>query len=137
MQAIRPDGTGNVTKTHVVWQKDKDCSYVPSPVAVGPYFLVVSDTGIATCLEAASGRSVWRERLGPHYSASLVTANGLVYSLSDKGETTVVRPGPQPEIVARNTLGEETYASPALSAGQIFLRGVNHLYCIGVGSSPK
>jgi outer membrane protein assembly factor BamB len=135
MQAIRPDGTGNVTKTHVAWQKDKDCSYVPSPIAVGPYFLVVSDTGVATCLEAASGRSVWRERLGPHYSASLVTANGLVYFLSDKGEATIVRPGPQLEIVARNALGEETYASPALSDGQIFLRGTNHLYCIGVGGS--
>jgi outer membrane protein assembly factor BamB len=137
MQAIRPDGTGNVTKTHVVWQKDKDCSYVPSPIAVGPYFLVVSDTGIATCLDAASGRSLWRERLGPHYRASLVTANGLAYFLSDKGVMTIVRPGPKPEIVARNELGEETYASPALSEGQIFLRGVQHLYCIRNNNIPK
>ncbi len=137
MQAIRPDGAGNVTKTYVVWQKDKDCSYVPSPIAVGPHFLVVSDTGIATCLDAASGRSLWRERIGPHYSASLVTANGLVYFLSDKGVTTVVRPGPKLEIVARNELDEETYASPALSAGQIFLRGLNHLYCIGDSSLSK
>ncbi len=131
LQAIRPDGTGNVTKTHVVWQKEKDCSYVPSPIAVGPYFLVVSDTGIARCLEAAGGRDLWRERLGPHYSASLVTANGLVYFLSDKGVMTIIRPGPKLEIVARNELGEETYASPALSAGQIFLRGLSHLYCVG------
>jgi outer membrane protein assembly factor BamB len=130
LQAIRPDGTDNVTKTHVVWQKEKDCAYVPSPIAVGPYFLVVSDTGIARCLEAASGRDLWRERLGPHYSASLVAANGLVYLLSDKGVMTVVRPGPKPEIVARNELGEETYASPALSEGQVFLRGAQHLYCI-------
>jgi outer membrane protein assembly factor BamB len=137
MQAIRPDGAGNVTKTHVVWQKDKDCSYVPSPISVGPYFLLVSDTGVATCLDAASGRSVWRERLEPHYSASLVTANGLVYFLSDKGVMTIVKPGPKPEVVARNALGEETYASPAISEGQIFLRGTNHLYCIGAGSSPK
>jgi outer membrane protein assembly factor BamB len=137
MQAIRPNGTGNVTKTHVVWQKDQDCSYVPSPIAIGPYFLLVSDTGVATCLEAAGGRSVWRERLEPHYSASLVTANGLVYFLSDKGVMTIIRPGPKPEIVARNALGEETYASPAISEGQMFLRGTNHLYCIGAGSSPK
>lgn len=137
MQTIRPDGAGNVTKTHVVWQKDKDCSYVPSPIVVGPYFLVVSDTGIATCLDGVSGRSLWRERLGPHYSASLVAANGLVYFLSDKGVMTVVRPGPKLEIVARNELDEETYASPALSAGQIFLRGISHLYCIGDGSLSK
>ena len=137
MQAIRPDGAGNVTKTHVVWQKEKDCSYVPSPITIGPYFLVVSDTGIARCLDAAGGRDLWRERFGPHYSVSPVAANGLVYFLSDKGVMTIVRPGPQLEIVARNSLGEETYASPALSAGQIFLRGVQHLYCIRNNNIPK
>ena len=134
MQAIRPTGSGNVTRTHVLWQKDKDCSYVPSPIAIGPYFLVVSDTGVATCLEAKTGKSLWRERLGPHYSASLVTAKGLAYFLSDKGVMTIVRPGPPFEIVAKNELGEETYASPAISEGQIFLRGAEHLFCIGDGS---
>jgi len=130
IQAIRPDGRGNVTKTHVLWQKDRDCSYVPSPIAFGPYFLVVADNGIATCFEANTGKSCWRERLGPHYSASLVSANGLVYFLSDKGVMTVVKPGEELDIVARNELGENTYASPAISNGQIFLRGAKHLYCI-------
>jgi len=131
MQAIRPTGTGNVTRTHVLWQKEKDCSYVPSPIAAGPYFLLVADTGAATCLEATTGKVLWRERLGPHYSASLVSANGLVYFLSDKGVMTVVRPGAQLDIVARNELGEQTYASPAISNGRLFLRGTTHLYCIG------
>jgi outer membrane protein assembly factor BamB len=131
IQAIRPDGSGNVTATHVVWQTKKDCSYVPSPIVVGPYFLVVSDTGVATCFEAATGQVIWRQRLDPHYSASLVTAGGLVYFLSDKGVMTVIRPGPKLDIVARNELGEETYASPAISGGRIFLRGLKHLYCIG------
>ncbi|MFH1884515.1 MAG: PQQ-binding-like beta-propeller repeat protein [Planctomycetota bacterium] len=130
IQAIRPDGRGNVTDTHVLWQKDRDCSYVPSPIAFGPYFLVVADNGVATCFEAKTGKSCWRERLGPHYSASLVSANGLVYFLSDKGVMTVVKPGAELDIVARNELGENTYASPAISDGQIFLRGAKHLYCI-------
>lgn len=130
MQAIRPDGTGNVTGTHVLWQRDKDCSYVPSPIAVGPYFLLVADTGMATCLKAGSGEVLWRERLGPHFSASLVTANGLVYFLSDKGVMTVIRPGPKLDIVAVNRLGEETYASPAISRDRMFLRGEAHLYSI-------
>ena len=130
IQAIRPDGRGNVTDTHVLWQKDRDCSYVPSPIALGPYFLVVADNGVATCFEAKTGKSCWRERLGPHYSASLVSANGLVYFLSDKGVMTVVKPGAELEIVARNELGENTYASPAISDRQIFLRGAKHLYCI-------
>ena len=130
IQAIRPDGRGNVTDTHVLWQKDRDCSYVPSPIALGPYFLVVADNGVATCFEAKNGKRCWRERLGPHYSASLVSANGLVYFLSDKGVMTVVKPGEELNIVARNELGQNTYASPAISDSQMFLRGAKHLYCI-------
>ncbi|HUS72328.1 MAG TPA: PQQ-binding-like beta-propeller repeat protein [Sedimentisphaerales bacterium] len=134
MQLIRPNGRGNVTKTHVVWQTDRDCSYVPSPVAFGPYFLVVSDSGVATCLNAKTGASLWRERLEGRHSASLVTANGLVYFLSDKGVMTIVKPGPEFKMVARNELGEKTDASPAISDGKIFLRGLKHLYCIGTAS---
>jgi outer membrane protein assembly factor BamB len=131
MQAIRPDGQGNVTKTHVLWQKDKDCSYVPSPIAVGPHFLLTSDSGIATCLAAKTGQSLWSERLGSHFSASPVTANGLVYFLSDRGVTTIVKPGPTFEVIARNELGEKTFASPAISNGRLFLRSEQHLFCIG------
>lgn len=134
MQAIAPDGSGNVTKTHVVWQKTEDCSYVPSPIAVGPYFLLTSDGGVATCLNAKTGEAVWRERLGRHFSASPISAVGRVYFLSDKGITTVVKPGPALEVVARNELGEKTFASPAVSNGRLFLRSEKHLYCIG---APK
>jgi outer membrane protein assembly factor BamB len=132
IQAIRPDGSGNVTKTHVVWQTQKACSYVPSPIASpdGRYFLVVSDEGIASCFEAATGERHWMERIGRHYSASLVSAAGLVHFLSDDGVTTVVRPGRQFEVVAENSLGENCYASPALSNGRIYLRAERNLYCI-------
>jgi hypothetical protein len=71
------------------------------------------------------------ERIGPHYSASLVTVDGLVHFLSDEGVTTVVRPGPEFDVVAENHLAEECYASPAISQGQIYLRATNHLYAIG------
>ena len=131
MQGIRPDGRGNVTDTHVVWQKDRDCSYVPSPVAAGPYFLVVSDSGVASCLKAKTGETLWRQRLEGKHSPSLVVAAGLVYFLSDRGVMTVVKPGPQYEVVVRNELGEKTRASPAISNGRMFLRGVENLYCIG------
>jgi len=131
--AIRPDGRGNVTKTHVVWRTKENTSYVPSPVAFGDYFLVVSDDGIASCYEAETGRRTWRQRIGPHYSASLVSAGGLAYFLSDEGVTTIVKPGEKYEAVAVNPLGEACYASPAISQGQIFLRAAKHLYAIGEG----
>ena len=132
IMAIDPTGTGNVTDTHVRWHvKRNGVSYVPSPVACGNYFLVTSDGGIATSFDASSGEVVWQERLGGHYSTSLTSAHGLVYFLEDDGTTKVVRPGPEFELISENPLNEECYASPALSDGQIFIRGVEHLYCIG------
>jgi outer membrane protein assembly factor BamB len=128
--AIKPDGTGNVTQTHIAWRSIKGVSYVPSPIIAGDYFLVVSDQGFGTCFDAGSGKILWQERLGEHH-ASLVSANGLVYFLSDEGVTTVVEPGPQFRLMAKNELGEKCFASPAISQGQIFLRGDKHLFCIG------
>ena len=129
--AIKPDGEGNVTDTHIAWRTTENCSYVPSPIVVGDYFLIVSDEGIGSCYRASSGERLWRQRLGPHYSASLVAAAGLVYFLSDEGVTTIVQPGDKCQQVASNPLGEACYASPAVSQGQIYLRGEKHLYCIG------
>ncbi len=127
--AIKPDGQGNITRSHVVWRTNKGAAYVPSPIIEGDYFLVVSDSGVAHCFEARTGKLAWQERLGEHH-ASLVSANGLVYFLSDAGVTTVVAPGPEYHQVARNELGEKCFASPALSDGQIFLRGEKSLFCL-------
>jgi outer membrane protein assembly factor BamB len=137
MQAIDPTGTGNVTRTHVRWQRTRDCSYVPSPISFGPYFLVVSDRGVATCLEAATGTPVWRERLGGGHSASLVSAGGLVYFQADKGITTVVKPGPTFTVVARNELEERTFASPAISSERLYLRSEQHLFCFRAGAQDR
>lgn len=129
--AIRPDGRGNITDTHVAWRTTENTSYVPSPIIVGDYFLVVADNGIASCYRADSGERMWKQRIGRRYSASLVTAGGLAYFLSDDGVATVVRPGSAFEAVAENRLGESTFASPAISHGQLYLRSEHHLFCIG------
>jgi outer membrane protein assembly factor BamB len=131
--AIRPEGRGKVTDSQIVWRTQKGCSYVPSPIvsADGKYFVIVSDKGIASCFEASTGDRYWMERVGPHYSASLVSADGLIHFLSDKGVTTILRPGPTFDVVTTNDLGEDCYASPAISQGQIFLRSEKHLFAIG------
>ncbi|MFO1501431.1 MAG: PQQ-binding-like beta-propeller repeat protein [Verrucomicrobiota bacterium] len=128
--AIRPTGQGNVTRTHITWRTNRGAAYVPSPIIEGDYFLVVSDSGVAHCYLARTGALAWQERVGSHH-ASLVSANGLVYLLGDDGVTRVVKPGDHYDEIARNALGETCFASPALSQGQIFLRGDTHLYCIG------
>jgi hypothetical protein len=132
LMAIRPTGrdNANVTGTHIVWRDTKGVSYVPPPIAAGDYFLVISDDGIASCLDAVTGKRYWMERLGEHHSASLVSAGGLVYFHSDAGVTRVLRPGTSFQLVAENKLGENCYASPAISNGQIFIRAENNLYCI-------
>jgi outer membrane protein assembly factor BamB len=131
LMGIRPDGSGDVTRTHVLWHHRGSASYVPSPVAHGHYFYVVSDDGIATCLEAQSGKRMWRERLGRHHSASAVTAGDYLYFPDDDGVTHVLKAGGRFQLVSRNPLGEECYASPAVAYGQIFIRTLHHLVCVG------
>jgi outer membrane protein assembly factor BamB len=128
--AIKPDGLGNVTRSKIAWRTNKGVAYVPSPIVEGDYLLIVSDSGVAHCFEAATGKLFWQERLGEHH-ASLVSAQGLVYFLNDEGVMNVVRPGASFERVATNGLGEKTFASPAISHGQLFLRGDKSLFCIG------
>ncbi len=128
--AIRPDGSGNVTQTHIVWRTTQGAAYVPSPIIEGNYFLVVSDGGVADGFEAQTEKLAWKERLGEGH-ASLVSAEGRVYFLNDKGVMNVVSVGPKFERLAQNEIGEKCFASPAISHGQIFLRGEKHLFCIG------
>ena len=130
--AIKPDGEGNVTETKVAWSTPNGAPYVPSPISVGDYFFTASFSKEACCYEAATGRVVWKEPVGLHH-ASPVSANGLVYFLNDDGVMHVIKAGEKFELVARNELGEKTYASPAISRGRMYLRTYKHLYCIAPG----
>ncbi|MDA0806680.1 MAG: PQQ-binding-like beta-propeller repeat protein [Planctomycetota bacterium] len=131
VMAVRPDGQGDVTDSHVSWHTQEVKCYVPSPVLVDKYLIVADDRGTANCFETTKGERLWQGRMGSHFSASLVTAGGLVYFQADDGTTRVVKPGPDMEIVSENELGERSYASPAISEGQLFIRGEKHLFCIG------
>lgn len=131
MLAIRPDGSGNVTKTHVAWRDTAGASYVPSPIAIGDYFLVVADNGVASCFVAETGERHWRERLPGGHSASILAANGLAYFTSDEGIVSVLKPGPTFDVIAQSEVGENVYASPAVYGNQLFIRGEEHLFCIG------
>jgi outer membrane protein assembly factor BamB len=139
LMGIKPDGNGNVTGSHVLWHHAKlparEAAYVPSPIAVGKHFFVVSDLGLLTCLEARTGKRLWMEKLGKHHSASPVLAGGHLYFLDDAGVTFVLKAGPTFEVVSKNELNEECYASPAVSDGRLFIRGLRNLYCIGAAQS--
>jgi len=128
---IRPDGDGNVTGTHVAWHERKNPSYVPSPIAAGKWFYVISDSGMLSCIEARTGRYAWQQQVARHVSSSPVSAAGNLYFLDDDGLTMVVKAGPTFEVVSKNALGEPCRTSPAISRGRIFVRAVGNLYCIG------
>jgi outer membrane protein assembly factor BamB len=129
--AIRADGAGDVTKTHVVWRTGQGVSYVPSPVYHDGKLYVVNDTGTATCFEAATGKRLWQGRVAGAFSSSPVLVGDLLYATSETGKTHVLRAGTKFAIAATNEVPERVYATLAICGGRIYLRGERSLYCIG------
>jgi len=131
--AVRPDGLGDVTKSHVAWKLSRGAPFTPSPLIVGDEFYMVNDAGIASCLDARTGTVVWQQRLGGTYSASPVFADGRIYFLAEQGVTTVIAPGREFRRLATNPLDGGLLASMAVSNGSFFLRTDSHLYRIVQG----
>ena len=128
--AIRPDGQGDVTQSHVAWQTQRSVPKRSSPLVVDGQLYMVADNGIATCLDAATGQEHWTERLGGTFSASPVFAAGRVYLFSEYGTTTVIAPGKQFHQLAANTLDGRIMATPAFAGDSLLLRTDTHLYRI-------
>lgn len=128
--AVRADGTGDVTKTHIVWKERRGAPLTPSPILVGDELYMVNDGGIATCLDARTGTIHWQARLGGTYSASPVLADGRIYFPSEQGGTTVIAPGKEFRRLAINTLDGALLASIAVAHGSFYMRSDSHLYRI-------
>ena len=134
VMAVRPDGTGDVTGTHIVWSTTRGAPFTPSPIAVGDEIYVINDLGVLSCLDAKTGQPRWQERIGGNYSASPIYADGRLYFLSEEGISTVIAPGATFKKLAINELDGATLASMAVADGSIFIRSLTHLYRIA-GSS--
>jgi outer membrane protein assembly factor BamB len=128
--AIRPDGSGDATETHVTWRLNKAVPKKPSLLLLGELLFMVSDNGIASCVEAKTGQLVWTSRLDGSYSASPVSAEGRIYFVSEEGKATVIEAGREFKVIAENTLDDGSLASPALDGRALFLRTRTHLYRI-------
>lgn len=128
--AIDPTGTGDVTESHIVWSSTKSVPSKPSPLYVDGLLYLCEDKGIASCVDAATGKPLWRERLGGNYTASPVYADGHIYVFNEEGDTTVLKPGRKSNVVARNKLDAGCIASPAVAGGALFVRTRTHLYRI-------
>ncbi len=130
--AFRAGGRGDVSQSHKLWEFMNGPD-VPSPVSDGQYFYSVNDRGILWCLNAKTGEEIWGgKRIKPGtYSSSLVLADGKIYVTNEEGLTTVVKAGPQFEVLAENDLNDYTLSSPAISDGHILIRTEKFLYSIG------
>jgi outer membrane protein assembly factor BamB len=128
--AIRPDGRGDVTATHVAWRTRQGVPLTPSLLLDGNELYMVSDSGFASCLDARTGREHWSKRLPGRYSASPLLAGGRIYFQNEAGTGVVIQAGKVYKELARNALGERTLASYATADGALFVRTDKHLYRI-------
>jgi outer membrane protein assembly factor BamB len=141
--ALKPGGTGDVTKTHLLWKKTKGLPYVPSAIAYRGQYVMVKDGGLLTAYDADTGKEVYvqqRAAAEGRYYASPVAANGNIYFTSlEDGAVTVLKAGsPTPEVVVKNPpLGERTSATPAIADNIIYMRTAGHLYAFEEKSASE
>jgi outer membrane protein assembly factor BamB len=136
--AIRLGGTGDLANTaDIVWSYDKGTAYVPSPILYNEYLYLLTDSGALTCLEATTGKVIFQSRLpiATKFTASPVAFDGKLLIVSEDGDSFILKAGPTPQVLNANPLGEAVYASPAISRGNILIRGTDNLYCITNNSS--
>lgn len=128
--AVRLDGRGDVSDSHIVWKCERDVPKMSSPLLLNGLIYMVSDDGVLSCLEAGSGKILWRERIGGKHMSSPVYANGRIYFSNYNGKTTVIKPGRTFQVLAVNQLDEGFMASPAVVGSSLIMRAKKHLYCI-------
>jgi outer membrane protein assembly factor BamB len=130
--AVRAGGRGDVTATHRLWYEPRNPQRIGSPVVVGEHAYLLTDNGLAQCIEIKTGKDLWaKERVGGSAWASMVAADGRLYVTNRAGDTFVLAASPRFELIAKNSLKEPVYASIAVSDGELFLRSYKHLWCIG------
>ena len=133
MLAIDPRGaSGDVTDTHVKWTSGKKAPMTVSPIVVGDYYYTLLDRGFLTCHDARTGKEIYGSRRisaeSSGFSASPWSYNGLIFALSEDGDTFVIQAGPEFKLLGKNALDEMSMATPAVANGSLILRTANTLY---------
>jgi outer membrane protein assembly factor BamB len=129
--AIKPDGRGDVTKTHIAWIIEESTPDISCPVSNGESIFMLTTEGFLTCYKTADGKKVWEHDLEQNFLASPSLVAGRLYMLDEKGVMYIAEAGTEYKELAKCELGEECFASPAFMDGRIYIRGMDHLYCIG------
>ena len=122
-----------MTGSAIVWSYRKGTAYVPSPILHGSFLYLMTDAGLMTCLDAATGEVKYeggRLPVPATFTSSLVAYGDRLLMTSEDGDTFVVKAGPTYEVLRTNTVGEPVYASLALAGKTIYIRGEKHLFAV-------
>jgi len=128
--AVDPDGTGDIGDTHIRWRMKAPILQLSTPVYKDGQLYTVDSKGVFYSLDAKTGKVLWSSNLKGKYHSSPIYADGLLYISSTRGETYVYRAGPEPELLAKNHLEGEIWATPAFVDGAILIRTSEYLYKI-------
>lgn len=130
MVAVDPKGSGNITESNIKWRSAQAIAKKSSQLIIGDRVFMVSDKGVATCLNQEDGEPIWQERLGGKYAASPVFDGEKIMAISEDGLIKFFKAGDKFELLGKTKLGDGFMASPAISGNQVVLRSLSHLYCV-------
>jgi outer membrane protein assembly factor BamB len=135
--AVQLGGKGDVTKTNLAWEERRSFPYVPCLLASGDNLFSVNDSGVAACHVAKTGEMVWTKRLegAKQVTASPILVDGKIYAIDEDGQVYVFRAATEFKLLAKNSMGEPVLASPAVADDRLYIRGKEHLFCIGKPSA--
>ncbi len=131
LTAIKPDGRGNVTETHIAWTIEEGGPDICSPVSNGEFIFLLATEGWLSCFSLSDQKRVWEKEIGEYFMASPTLVGDRLYLLSDEGNMFIIEAGPEYKEITKCELGEKCNASPAFADGRIYIRGAENLYCIG------
>jgi outer membrane protein assembly factor BamB len=129
--ALRPGGRGDISESHIVWRLERGGPHVPTPAYIDGRLTVVSDTGVVTCLDAATGEALSQKRLRGRFSASPLIVGQHLLLINEDGMTYVLKSGPELQVVGQNDLKDTVYATPAVLGGRLYFRTATQLVCVG------
>ena len=133
LMALRPQGSGELPMSQVLWKEKEKVSEVPTPIYYKDCVYMIKNGGIITCADAENGTVLYRERLGASwpYLSSPIVANGNIYISSNNGVISVIKAGDKLEILAQNDLQEKIYSTPAVIGNTLYVRTMENLYAFG------
>ena len=129
--AVKLGGTGDVTPTNLLWENRKSFPYVPSMISKQEYIFSVTDKGMALCNLAVSGKELWSERLDSPVTASPLMIDNNIFAIGENGDVTIFQAEGSFKMISKNSLGEPVFSTPAVANDKLYIRGVDHLFCIG------